>query len=44
MMQIDNLPVTANGKLEKGLPKIKLENKDYVEPRDATEATIAEVW
>ncbi|RIN49533.1 non-ribosomal peptide synthetase, partial [Staphylococcus simulans] len=45
MMQIDSLPVTANGKLDKkGLPKIKLENKTYVEPRDATEATIAEVY
>ncbi|MBF0813751.1 non-ribosomal peptide synthase/polyketide synthase [Staphylococcus saprophyticus] len=45
MMQIDSLPVTANGKLDKkGLPKIKLENKAYVEPRNATEATIAEVY
>ncbi|PTJ83802.1 hypothetical protein BU055_06945 [Staphylococcus succinus] len=45
MMQIESLPVTANGKLDKkGLPEIKLENKTYVEPRDETEATIAEVY
>ena len=45
MTQIEQLPVTANGKLDKkGLPDIELEAKAYVEPRDEMEETIATIF
>ncbi|MGN1223579.1 MAG: amino acid adenylation domain-containing protein, partial [Ruminococcus sp.] len=45
-MQIDSIPVTKNGKLNrKALPKIKVKaEKAYVAPRNIAEATICQIF
>ncbi|WP_057511660.1 non-ribosomal peptide synthetase [Staphylococcus sp. NAM3COL9] len=43
--QIDMLPVTSNGKLnKKELPEIQVEHRDYVAPRNDIEEKIAEIF
>src|SRR5699024_1034237 len=45
MMQLEQLPVTANGKLnKKALPDIKIETKTYVAPSTDMEAEIAKTF
>ncbi|MCR3761893.1 amino acid adenylation domain-containing protein, partial [Clostridium felsineum] len=46
MMQIENIPVTANGKLDKkALPKIEAKSeKEYIAPRNDIEKEIVEVF
>ncbi|WP_414636210.1 amino acid adenylation domain-containing protein, partial [Actinophytocola sp.] len=42
---MDGLPVTPSGKLDRrALPAPDFTGEDYVEPRDATERTVAGVW
>ena len=46
MMQIDSIPVTRNGKLDKrALPEIETKNtREYVAPRNAEEAAVCKVF
>jgi amino acid adenylation domain-containing protein/thioester reductase-like protein len=45
MTQIDKLPVTPNGKLDKKqLPEIKVESKTYIEPSNKMENIVAEAF
>lgn len=45
MTQLDELPVTSNGKLnKKALPEIKVESKVYVAPTNDMESAVAETF
>ncbi|MDG0822552.1 amino acid adenylation domain-containing protein [Staphylococcus equorum] len=45
MTQLDKLPVTSNGKLnKKALPKIKVESKVYVAPTNDIESAVAKAF
>ena len=45
MMQLDALPVTVNGKLnKKSLPEIEVESATYIEPSNDMETTVAEAF
>ncbi|WP_193014010.1 non-ribosomal peptide synthetase [Staphylococcus equorum] len=45
MTQLDKLPVTSNGKLnKKALPKIKVESKVYVAPTNGIESAVAKAF
>ena len=46
LMQLDSLPINANGKVDKKrLPEIGFErHHEYVAPRDLTETAIADIW
>src|SRR5699024_11097360 len=45
MMQLDALPVTVNGKLnKKALPEIEVESATYIEPSHDMETTVAEAF
>ncbi|MCG3399240.1 non-ribosomal peptide synthetase [Staphylococcus massiliensis] len=45
MLQIDSMPVTTNGKLDKrALPEIEIEQQNYVAPRSETENVVARTF
>ncbi|WP_419723549.1 AMP-binding enzyme, partial [Staphylococcus capitis] len=45
MMQIESLPTTSNGKLDKKtLPEIEVQHKSHIAPRNETEQILAQVF